>query len=283
MVETKTGTPEFVAVAEKFFRYQTFWLRKFGELASHPRREWIRPLIYATCRTCDSIEILARYGFVNEIYMLSRALVERLITTAYIAICEEDELNRFSQYSKQKAYRMLDRTVKAGEAAFRLYFTGDISPESIPGMKEALSSFTSQRGREITRWTNKSLYDLVKYVSEHSRKGFSNLLLNLLAVYDQGSEALHGTLYGCTFDLGLFDIGPRPKNEEEFKEHMLGVVVMLFLSGGYALNELIGVLDEEGLILAESDKLSLQFCDDYLRAVGIDPDSIRPDASSRCQ
>jgi hypothetical protein len=57
-----------------------------------------------------------------------------------------------------------------------------------------VAKFTSERGREKTRWTDVSLSGRAAVVD--AKVGKTGLFMCLLTVYADASEALHGTLYG---------------------------------------------------------------------------------------
>jgi hypothetical protein len=54
------------------------------------------------------------------------------------------------------------------------------------------------------------------------------LMMTLVAIYDDGSEALHGTLYGCTFHLGMYQPGQGLECAADMCEHHHRQMTMAF-------------------------------------------------------
>ena len=66
------------------------------------------------------------------------------------------------------------------------------------------------------------------------------IMMALEVIYDDASEALHGTLYGCTFHLGAYDADQGNKGvEDKIKRHRKNLT-MIF----YFLGRLLGDLNQ---------------------------------------
>jgi len=84
----------------------------------------------------------------NECYILARSFLERLINYTYLLSCDEEEYSRYLAYTKQKAYRVLDRSFTAGDSKVELTWSGSIDLEKEPELKKAVDMFTSETGKE---------------------------------------------------------------------------------------------------------------------------------------
>jgi len=231
-------SPETLASMDRFVDEQSHLLRETADLI-HELHDSVFWLSLAICGSCEAIRILARGALFNDAVMLFRALVERTINACYLLVCDEEEVRRFETYTRQKAYRRLDRECDTGREAIRVRYGGLVEPSAIPGLQEALGEFTSQRGREINRWSKTDLIDRVAIISERSKVKTVLLLICLVMYYEDASEALHGTKYGCTFHLGVWEPGTVVTSYEDLFDHFrAGSAVMLFLAGA-AVHELI--------------------------------------------
>ena len=97
----------------------------------------------------------------------------------------------FVDYSLNKAGRRADRAIEVdGDVKVRISMK-DSDVEFSEDVRKAISKFTSERGREKTRWTNVSLPERAAAVE--SRINHSGLFVPLLTIGADASEALHGT------------------------------------------------------------------------------------------
>lgn len=137
-------------------------------------------------------------------YILARALVERSINFAYLAICGDQEFNEWVDHSRQKSIRLLDQRQKAGSVEFRLGIEPPLDLSQSPDLVELLQRFTSKSGKEKTRWTqlslNRRLGEIESTFADANRI-VAILLQALTIVYDIGSEAQHGTLLGVEYGI----------------------------------------------------------------------------------
>ena len=86
-----------------------------------------------------------------------------------------------------------------------------------PELKEAVDIFTSDRGKTKTRWTSKNISSMLESISNNGGLEIGYLMLAKLWIYDDASEALHGTLYGATFHMGIFT-GELASSKDELKK-----------------------------------------------------------------
>lgn len=219
-------------LTEKLIKYL------FKQLATSPdeRVDNIYLLLFGLVTSSKSIILLSQSGKITECFILARSVVERIINILYLLICEEEEFKRFTVYTKQKAARMGDREIEVNKFKAGLKASNYEEMISNPEIKEALAMFTSKKGKKITRWNTKSIKQMLDAIAENGLD-IRYLMLAVLAIYDDASEALHGTLYGAVFHTGIFTMGI-PQKKSELGKRWNSQFSMLFLSLGTCINSL---------------------------------------------
>ena len=143
-----------------------------------------------------------------------------------------------------KGGRRIDRSVEAdGRVRARIALKDGILTLP-PEVSAAIAKFTSERGREKTRWTNTSLPERAAAIE--AELGSTGLFVSLLTIYGDASEALHGTLYGAIFHLGAYDFGSAPHDQESLERHTYSTLFCLYLMAGGAINTLLSLLSAVG-------------------------------------
>jgi hypothetical protein len=221
------------------------------------RAQELNVLILTSAKTISIISDLGKASHLSEAVMLARSVIERCVNYCYLLYCDEDEYERFWQYSHQKMYRRLSSSVEA--AGYRFEFDGSrhIDLDENPKLKEDIDAFTSSRGKEKTRWTKTSIIDRVHLFCSKSGVNPLPFLLNMLWVYDDASEALHGTFYGCAFDSGVLPTQKEIKvqrKEGDYKREQISLLaiglhdvlhsVMEVINKNYDLGELFSCSEE---------------------------------------
>lgn len=239
------GTQEFTNLLFQYYGKQSDLLEElykyqFEALKKNPneRVDSLYLLLYSMHDTAQSVSILAANQKINESYMLARALLERIINYIFLLYCDEEDYNRYLLYTKQKSYRNLNKNIKVGEFIAELKWTGNFDLESDPELKKAVDLFTSERGKSISRWTNKNIVKMLNLIEQRSDIDIRPLMLSMLAIYDDASEALHGTLYGTIFQIGLFSSG-NIKTKRQIVSSVHGQLSLLFLALGSCIDSLM--------------------------------------------
>lgn len=149
----------------------------------------------------EALALLLRNDLVTESIILSRAFMEGTINYCYLLICDDDVFNNHLDYSIQKGYRTALSDLKAIEA---LGVKETLSePDDV--LKSKLDKFTSSTGKPINRWTKLSLKDRIDYLNKYQKNFVDKFMTKLFAlIYEEASEALHGTLYGTMIDVGVY-------------------------------------------------------------------------------
>ncbi len=241
----KFGSKEVLSEMQNLLLAQTSILRVIANQKLDERSSELKVLFLTLCRTIVAITHLGKREMVNESIMLGRSCIERLIILSYLTLCKKEDYLQFKEFSIQKAYRKLDREVTAGDYKIKLKYNGEIDIESLPDLKAALSRFTSKHGKEITRWSNKSLYEMVEEISNKSAITPENFLMSLLLFYEDASEAIHGTLYGAVFDFGAFYPGFDKNNLKEAEFTTRKKLTLLYWGIGLMLDDLFKLLGDK--------------------------------------
>ena len=234
----------------------------------------LKSILGSICQTATSIGILSERSFSNEATMLTRSFLEKVINFMYVIVADEYEYQQYISYSRQKAFRRLNRkiTVGSNEIGFKL---NGIDTSKLPQeLKDDLYRFTGSKGGEKTRWTNKSLEERLDIIEKRSSIKAPLLMLMMLDVYENASEALHGTFYGCTFHTGYY----LPESDRDEKESCQSReqknLTLINLNIGTAIHQLIKFIsDHEGKDVKEICKYSeanLDAASDLMKKI-IDP------------
>ena len=208
--------------------------------SNSPRVARLHALFASIIEDAISIRLLGEAARLNQAYIISRALLERLTNFCFLQLCTEAEFNDYVDYSLNKVGRRLDRNIEAnGHEKARIALQGG-DFELPPEIAAAVAKFTSERGREKTRWTAVSLPDRAAVVE--AKLGGTGLFMSLLMIYADASEALHGTLYGAAFHLGAYDIGTVPHDQQSLDRHRYSTLSCLYLMAGGAIDTLLSLL-----------------------------------------
>jgi hypothetical protein len=211
--------------------------------SNQPRVSRLYAIYSAIIEDAISIRLLCENGRTNQAYIVSRALLERVTNFCFLQLCTDAEFSDYVDYSLNKAGRSLDRHIEAnGQVKARIALNGG-DFELPPEIGAAIAKFTSERGREKTRWTNVSLQDRAAVIE--AKLGNTGLFMSLLTIYADASEALHGTLYGAAFHLGAYEASP-PHDQGSLDRHRYQTLSALYLMAGGSIDTLLALLASLG-------------------------------------
>jgi hypothetical protein len=240
---TDVHTAEGKQILSRFFDEQiSLLVQTEGKLrqSSLPRVARLHALFAVIIEDAISIRLLGEAARLNQAYIISRALLERLTNFCFLQLCTDAEFDNYIDYTLNKVGRRMDRNIEAnGKEKARIALQGG-DFELPPEIAAAVAKFTSDRGREKTRWTTVSLPERVAVVE--AKLGGTGLFMSLLTIYADASEALHGTLYGAAFHLGAYDIGSIPHDQESLDRHRYSTLSCLYLMAGGAIDTLLSLL-----------------------------------------
>ena len=207
--------------------------------SKHPRVSKLYSIYSAIIEDAISIKLLCDNARTNQAYIISRALIERVTNFCFLQLCTDAAFSDYLDYSLNKAGRSLDQSIEAnGQVKARLALNG--GDFELPSeIRAAIAKFTSERGREKTRWTNISLPERAAVIE--AKLGNTGLFMSLLAIYANASEALHGTIYGAVFHLGAYEAKP-PHDQVSLECHFHQTLSTLYLMAGASIDTLFGLL-----------------------------------------
>jgi len=246
-----TKRPDYNLLFKRVQKYYVQQVLLTKELYEYQYNEWdkidnprilsLYHLLMSIYITGNSINLLAFNNFLGESYMLARSLLEKLINYMYLLVCEENEYKKYLNYTKQKGYRKLNRNFIVGDRKVELKWAGSVNLDEYPELKEAVNQFTSSKGKAIPRWTSLSPAKRLEIIEDKGSIKIEGLMLSMLGIYDDASEALHGSLYGVTFNYGFFE-GKIPSNVQEFTETYRNKLLFLFFALGTSIASLFEVI-----------------------------------------
>lgn len=190
-------------------------------------------LLASAVTTLGTINELAlnRDQHSSDILILSRAALEKLANYMYSTICSEEEYERFHLYPYYRSYHNLKRHKHTKSDELTIEYSGKKSIESMSQYAAALRVFSKDNPR--LRWAreNRTIDERLAYISEKTGYPAFTFLLNSLLIYNDASEAIHGSLYGAVGMLGVYD-PPFSKNGKEANIRIREKLAMLYLSLG---------------------------------------------------
>ena len=195
---------------EEFALNQMGLLQKALSQAGSTKGTRISELSTLICQICSftsSAVMMSRNGRISEAYLLSRSILDTSINCGYMLICDQDEYDRFVDFSRRNIGRGIETKAKAFEAIGKSF--GIPAVRKLTPFKEVFDKFTSPKKHvDLKKWeTEKSSSFDKKLKSIRSRvSGFNAELFEVgrLFIYEDASEIAHGTLYGSTLCTGIF-------------------------------------------------------------------------------
>ena len=239
----KFGSTENFGQAGIFLLDQAKLLKGLISIKLQNRATKLKTLIAAIGQTAESIAILGVKGYSNDCIMLCRAFIERLINCCYLLVCDEDEFKNFKLHFVQKRFRKLNRSIEVRGIKIEIKSNAKVDKELLPDLYEALNKFTSKAGKERIQWTDKGIVDRIRIIEERSKVNIAILMLSKLLIYEDASEALHGTLYGCIFHYGICEPGEDLLKQGKRDIYIRQNLTLLFWQNGLMIHELISMLD----------------------------------------
>lgn len=157
--------------------------------------------------------------------MLARSFMETITNFCYVGVCDEKEYRAFILHPIYKHYHNIsiskiednldsDRLL---ESALELHVVQKEKQEKLkanPIVQEALAIFSETK--KNLNWTKTSLNQKIEVLKKWGKFMDVFFTLNKIEYYSDASEALHGSLYGCTYGVGVFD----PEFDRTSKEEL---------------------------------------------------------------
>lgn len=178
--------------------------------------------------------------FTGEAVMLSRSFMEKITNFCYVGICDEKEYRAFVLHPVYKHYHNIslptmedDLDLISENAAFRKDQQEKL--KKLPIVKEALEMFSETKGN--LNWTRKTLNQRIEAIEKWGKLLDVFFTINKIQYYSDASEALHGSLYGCIYKLGLFDLGLEGTQNGELDKKLYKDATCVLLHLGMLIHE----------------------------------------------
>jgi len=198
--------------ASQFFGSQLTLLKAAIPKVSDDRQAKAAMLLMSGGQTGAALLQLAKQTdtFTGESVMLARAFMEKMINFCYVCICDDKEYRAFILHPIYKHYHNL--------GSIRLEDNLDLSNvEQIPKnyeekqrifkekaiVQEALALFSETKPN--MSWTSRTLNERIEVIENWGKLLDVFFRFSKMQYYADASEALHGSLYGCTYGIGAFD------------------------------------------------------------------------------
>jgi Family of unknown function (DUF5677) len=177
----------------------------------------LTPLLYSIQSNAYSLAVLVNQKFVNESYILIRALYERCLNYCYLVAAPDDEYVRWAEHSLQKSIRLLRKELVVGNLGMKLEFSGLQEIWDRPQVAEILKQYQRKNStKEDPEWSKlaRRRTQRIEWLSMHQTDiPWEPFALMEIMFFDEASEAVHGTFYGTVFHKGFFE----PKFQEKGK------------------------------------------------------------------
>lgn len=148
--------------------------------------------------------------FSSEVTMLARSFMETVTNFCYASVCDEKEYRAFILHPIYKHYFKVGTHLMEEVNNYKTYREHAEAIKKkrkelkeIPIVQEALAIFSETKPN--LSWTKKSLNERIKVLEKWGKFLDTFFSLSKVMYYSDASEALHGSLYGCTYDIGAFD------------------------------------------------------------------------------
>ena len=178
--------------------------------------------------------------FTTQVAMLSRAFMETVTNFCYASICDDKEFRAFVLHPVYKHYHNVG--IPKMEDSLE-DITGHIAKlkekqeqlKKIDVVQEALSIFSETKPN--LNWTKKRLHERIDAIKEWGKLLDVFFAINKIQYYSDASEALHGSLYGCTYGIGIFDSEFKSSKEDELAKRLYKNNACILLHLGMLIHE----------------------------------------------
>lgn len=180
--------------------------------------------------------------FTSESVMLARSFMETVTNFCYASICDEKEYRAFILHPIYKYYHNVGHHIMDEVNDYNTYHEHvdalvkkQNKLKEVPIIQEALAMF-SETKPNLT-WTKKSMNERIKALEKWGKFLDPLFSFSKLQYYSDASEALHGSLYGCTYDVGTFDPDFDHSDEEKLSKKICKDNACMILYLGTLIHE----------------------------------------------
>jgi len=176
----------------------------------------------------------------REAAMLARSFMETITNFCYVGICDEKEYRAFVLHSVYKHYHniglpRMEDDFKCLNEIINARKEKQKQLKANPIVQEALEIFSETKTN--LNWTKTNLNQKIEVLKKWGKFMDVFFYLNKVQYYSDASEALHGSLYGCTYGVGTFDPEFDHTEKEELHKKLYKDNTCILLHLGMLIHE----------------------------------------------
>ncbi len=178
--------------------------------------------------------------YTRQSAMLARAFMETITNFCYVGVCDEKEYRAFILHPVYKHYhnvgfpKMEDDLGSIAENDL-VRKEKQEKLKKLPIVQEALTIFSETNSHKD--WSKKKLHERIAVIREWGKFLDVFFTISKIQYYSDASEALHGSLYGCTYDIGAFDPDFDLSKEDELDKKLYKDSTCILLHLGMLVHE----------------------------------------------
>lgn len=245
----------------------------FSELTSV-----IGPILVLNETTLRSILLLAENNHHRDLIILSRPFLESVINVGFICAEGEKAVVASKKYAYQKGYRDLFRGIDINDFKIKSglsEFVSEFEKAAPKEMKDALSDFTTKKGREIMEWTPENAKTKLELIGKTYGTYVNGLLsFAFFSIYRDVSEIIHNSYYGARIYLGMqqkdmTSFINSTEAAEYFGEHQKRLATFILQQVNISVNALLNILyqkfglDTTNAIFEKSNKNLIEYANSF--------------------
>ena len=214
----------------------------------------IGPILTLNQTTLQSAILLSQKKHYRDLIILSRPFLESVINVGFICAEGDDAVLKSKKYAYQKGYRDLFRNFEINGFSIKSNYNDYVAEfeEKMPNqMKEALSEFTTSKGKEINNWTSETAYEKLEKIGKVYGDYVNGLLsFAFFSIYRDVSEIIHNSYYGVRIFAGLQqkDLSAFKDSEEAakfFGEHQEKLAAFILQQLNISVCALLNLLNQK--------------------------------------
>ena len=230
--------------AIQFFGSELILLKEVVPKIVNERLAEAAVLLMSCGQTGAALLILANQTeiFSSASVILARAFMEGMTNFCYVSICDEKEYRAFVLHPIYKYFHSVADPKIEDDFDFDL-IAGIVEAKKekqrklneIPIVQEALTIFSETNSH--LNWTKKTLDQRIATLAKWGKFLDFIFSINKYQYYSDASEILHGSLYGCTYNVGVFDPDFDHTNKEELHKKIYKDSTCVLLHLGMLIHE----------------------------------------------
>src|ERR1035437_3919005 len=177
------GSMQFVSRMASLFRSQSELLDQLLEKPLTDAILHVAPLLAAIRDNCNAIILLERADLLNELALVQRIFLQRIINCCYLLNAEQDEIARFFSNPIASA-------------------KGQLRAEDDDALLDFANKFELN---ENASTLSANLRQQIDVIAQKTGAPKDLFLVALASIFPRSSEILAGSLAGVAFQFGLFD------------------------------------------------------------------------------